>query len=114
MGQLPFRYKRMGRWWGKTTVRQGEKSDIQETEIDLLAISADKDKYLVGECKFKGKPFTYGDFLDTAVKLSPQKETAEFYYYLFSESGFADKLSGEAHKSRNINLVRLDDIVKLK
>ncbi|MBP5439333.1 MAG: ATP-binding protein [Fibrobacter sp.] len=113
-GLLPFRYKRMGRWWGKTTVRRGEDTDVQETEIDLLAISADKDKYLVGECKFKGKPFTYGDFLDTMAKLSPQKEKAEFYYYLFSESGFVDKISDEARKNRNINLVSLDDIVKLK
>jgi AAA+ ATPase superfamily predicted ATPase len=113
-GLLPFRYKRMGRWWGKTTVRRGDDTEVQKTEIDLLAISADKDKYLVGECKFKGKPFTYGDFLDTMVKLSSQKEKAEFYYYLFSESGFVEKLSDEARKNHNIHLVNLDDIVKLK
>ena len=81
--------------------------------IDLLATSADKKKYLVGECKFKGKPFTYGDFLDTAVKLSSQKEKAEFYYYLFSESDFVEKLSDEARRNHNIHLVSLDDIVKL-
>lgn len=113
-GQLPFRYKRMGRWWGKTTVRRSDETDVQETEIDLLAISADKGKYLVGECKFKGKPFTYGDFLDTETKLSPQKEKAEFYYYLFSESGFVEKLNDEVRKNRNLHLVSLDDIVKLK
>ncbi|MBQ3778015.1 MAG: hypothetical protein II835_08050, partial [Fibrobacter sp.] len=78
------------------------------------AISADKGKYLVGECKFKGKPFTYGDFLDTETKLSPQKEKAEFYYYLFSESGFVEKLNDEVRKNRNLHLVSLDDIVKLK
>ena len=38
---LPFRFEKMGRWMGKTTVRD-EKAEsglrIAETEIDLLAI----------------------------------------------------------------------------
>ena len=109
--KLPFRYKRMGRWWGKTTVRRKDTIEVKETEIDLLAISEKSDKYLVGECKFKGKPFSYSEYLDTIAKLSPQKEKAEFYYYLFSESGFDEKIIAEAEKTDRIRLITIEDIV---
>ena len=109
--KLPFRYKRMGRWWGKTTVRRKDTTEVKETEIDLLAVSEKSDKYLVGECKFKGKPFSYSEYLDTIAKLSPQKEKADFYYYLFSESGFDEKIIAEAEKTDRIRLIAIDDIV---
>ena len=95
-GKLPFRYKTMGRWWGKTTVRRKDGTEVQETEIDLLAVSQKSDQYLVGECKFKGRPLSYADYLDTAAKLMQQQEKADFYYYLFSESGFDERLTEEA------------------
>lgn len=110
-GRLPFRYQRMGRWWGKTTVRRKDKTEVQETEIDLLAVSQKADQYLVGECKFKGRPFSYAEYLDTSAKLSQQKEKAEFFYYLFSESGFDDNLIAEAEKNEHLILVGLEDIV---
>jgi hypothetical protein len=109
--KLPFRYKRMGRWWGKTTVRRKEITETKETEIDLLAVSEKSDKYLVGECKFKGKPFSYSEYLDTIVKLSPQKDKTEFYYYLFSESGFDEKIIAEAAKTGRIRPITIEDIV---
>ena len=111
--KLPFRYKRMGRWWGKTTVRRKDGIESKETEIDLLAVSAKSDKYLVGECKFKGRPFSYGEYLDTAAKLAPIKEKAEFYYYLFSESGFDEKVVSEATDNDSIKLIGIEDIVNI-
>ena len=112
VSKLPFRYKRMGRWWGKTTVRRKDSTEVQETEIDLLAVSQNSDKYLVGECKFKGRPFSYGEYLDTAAKLL-QQEKSEFYYYLFSESGFDDKLTATAESEKNIVLVDIHEIVNV-
>lgn len=111
--KLPFRYKRMGRWWGKTTVRRKDGIESKETEIDLLAVSAKSDKYLVGECKFKGRPFSYGEYLDTAAKLASIKEKAEFYYYLFSESGFDEKVVSEAADNDLIQLISVEDIVNI-
>ena len=114
-GELPFRYSKMGRWWGKTTVRRKEdKTEIADTEIDLLAISKQSDKYLVGECKFKGKPFRYSEYLDTTVKLSSYKEKAEFYYYLFSESGFDENIVRAAESDSHIVLCDLEKIVGYK
>ena len=104
----------MGRWWGKTTIRHKNSIETQETEIDLLAVSANGDQYLLGECKFKGRPFRYGEYLDTLAKLTLQKDKAEFYYYLFSESGFDEKLTEEAQEKERITLIGLDRIVKLQ
>ena len=109
-GKLPFRYKTMGRWWGKTTVRRKDGTEVQETEIDLLAVSQKSDQYLVGECKFKGRPLSYADYLDTAAKLMQQQEKADFYYYLFSESGFDERLTEEASHNDRLRLVALEDL----
>ena len=97
--ELPFRYAKMGRWMGKTTVRDKDAESgyrIAETEIDLLCIDRKGVEYLVGECKFKKEPFSYGEYLDTLMKLSPLKEKAKFHYALFSENGFDEKIKAEA------------------
>ncbi len=114
---LPFRYTKMGRWTGKTTVRDKESENglrVAETEIDLLAIGRGAKEYLVGECKFKQTPFNYSEYLDTTAKLTPQKEHAKFYYALFSESGFDEKIIAEAEKAKNLYLYDLKTIVNFK
>lgn len=114
---LPFRYAKMGRWTGKTTVRDKEAQNglrVAETEIDILAVNRGAKEYLVGECKFKRSPFTYSDYLDTAAKLTPLKERAKFYYALFSESGFDEKIMSEAGKQEELYLYNLKTIVNLK
>lgn len=114
---LPFRYAKMGRWMGKTTVRDPEaKSGVRmaETEIDLLAVDREAKEYLVGECKFKRNPFSYSEYLDTRAKLAPLKEKAKFYYALFSESGFDEKIKAEAERLEELYLYDLKEIVNLK
>lgn len=114
-GKLPFRYSKMGRWWGKTTVRRKEgQTEITDTEIDLLAISKQSDKYLVGECKFQGKPFKFSDYLNTAAKLTPYKRKAIFFYYLFSEAGFDEKVIEAAGNDNHIVLCDIKKIVECK
>ena len=103
--ELPFRYAKMGRWAGKTTVRDDSAASglrIAETEINLLCIDKDAKEYLVGECKFKKTPFSYSEYLDTLAKLAPQKEYAKFHYALFSESGFDEKIIAEAEKNNTL------------
>lgn len=114
---LPFRYAKMGRWTGKTTVHDKNSSDglrVAETEIDLLGISRDSKEYLVGECKFKKTPFSYSEYIDTKAKLTPLKKTAKFYYALFSENGFDEKIKLEADKENNICLYDLSQIINLR
>lgn len=114
---FPFRYAKMGRWTGKTTIRDNNAQNglrIADTEIDLLGISKDNSEYLVGECKFKNVPFTYSEYLDTKAKLTPLKEKAEFYYALFSESGFDENVINEAEKDKRIQLYEMTTIVNFK
>lgn len=114
---LPFRYTKMGRWTGKTTVRDKNAENglrIAETEIDLLCIGKGAKEYLVGECKFKHSPFDYSEYLDTVAKLTPHKEKAKFYYALFSESGFDDKIKAEADSSEKLFLYDLETIVNIE
>lgn len=63
---------------GRTTVRRGQDTELADTEIDLLAISRQSDQYMVGECKFKGKPFRYSEYLDATAKLSNYKVRLNF------------------------------------
>lgn len=115
--ELPFRYSKMGRWTGKTTVRDKDAPKgvrMAETEIDILGIGKGSKEYLVGECKFKNTPFDYSEYLDIVTKLTPLKDTAKFYYALFSESGFDSKVISEADANDNITLYNLNQIVNYK
>jgi hypothetical protein len=111
---LPFRYAKMGGWFGKTTVRDTTKETglrIAETEIDLVAVSQQMKEYLIGECKFKGRPFGYQEYLDTRAKLTPEKERGKFFYALFSESGFDERIRDLAEQDETLYLYALEDIV---
>lgn len=115
--KLPFRYAKMGRWFGKTTLCDDQATNglrVGETEIDLLAISRNAQDFLVGECKFKNSPFSYSDYLNTLAKLTPLKDKARFFYALFSESGFDQKIEAEANTNQHLFLYDLDAIVNAK
>lgn len=100
----------------KTTLWKEEVENgvrIAETEVDILCIGRDKKDYLVGECKFKGRPFRYTEYLVAAAKFAPLKRQANFYYALFSENGFEEKLIAES-ASKEIRLYSLNEIVNYK
>lgn len=114
---LPFRYTGMGRWIGKTTVRDKNTASglrIAETEIDLLGIDRGAKNYLVGECKFKNSPFNYSEYLDMLAKLMPLKDKAKFYYALFSKSGFDKKITAKARGPEPLLLYSLETIVNFE
>ena len=114
--ELPFRYAKIGRWMGKTTVRDDlAKNGLRtaESEIDLLCIGRGGKEYLVGECKFKSTPFEYGEYLSTLAKLTPLKEKGKFFYALFSESGFDEKIKREIDPAV-VSLYDLEEIVSYK
>lgn len=111
---LPFRYSKMGRWIGNTTVRDTSTDTgmrVANTEIDLLAIDRNAKEYLVGECKFKKEPFSYTEYLNTLTKLTPLKAKANFHYALFSESGFDAKIITDA-QTNGVLLYSLEQIVR--
>lgn len=96
--RLPFRFTKIGRWW--------EKSE----ELDILAIDAGKENYLIGECKYKNSPFACSDFKRMQGKFVPQKEGSSLYYYLFSKSGFSPELAKEA-EGQKIHMIGADELI---
>lgn len=113
-GALPFRYSKIGRWFGKTKVQDSSTSSgfiTTESEVDILCADEHYKNYLVGECKFKNSDFTYSDYLNTISKFDDLKAEANFYYYLFSKSGFSDSVVEEASKAGNVFLYELEDVV---
>lgn len=109
---LPFRYSKLGRWWGKTTIQTKEKTLVTtETEIDVFAVDKESINFIIGECKFKGRPFSYSELMNTKAKYTLSREDIKFYYYLFSESGFDDMVKKEAKDNNSIILVTMEDIM---
>lgn len=114
---LPFRYTKMGRWFGKTTIRDTTCKNslrVAETEIDIVAVSRQMKDYLIGECKFKSRPFSYSEYLDTLAKLTPQKDGARFYYALFSESGFEERICEAAKQDSRLYLFSIEAIINCR
>lgn len=107
--KLPFRYEKIGRWFGKTTIRsKNNNTEIKETKIDILALSKKEKCYLIGECKFKESPFSYSEYLDTLAKLEPLKKNNKIYYALFSKNGFDKNILEE--KNDQLLLFNLKDM----
>ena len=85
---LPFRFTKIGRWWNKTD------------ELDIMAFDAQKENFLLGECKYKNSPFDLGDLKNMQGKfIAP--DSVNVYYVLFSKSGFTRDVIGVAD-SQNI------------
>ncbi|MCD8028859.1 MAG: DUF234 domain-containing protein [Erysipelotrichaceae bacterium] len=106
--KLPFRYEKIGKWFGKTTVRENNKLVTKETEIDIFAMSKRENGFLIGECKFKEAPFSYKEYLNAISKLSVLNKDSNVYYALFSKNGF-DKQVMDI-ENNHLLLYSIDDL----
>lgn len=77
---LPFHFTRVGRWWNKTDV------------LDVMAIDQKKEKFLLGECKYKNSLFDLSDLSQMKEKFMPKSKNSQIYYWLFSKSGFTNEV----------------------
>ena len=65
------------------------------------------------ECqKRRALPFRHSEYHDVLAKHEALKKDGVFYYALFSESGFDQKIMENAEKSENIMLYPLEEIVE--
>ena len=100
---LPIDIGAIGQWWGNDPV---EKRQVQ---IDIVVASSDGKSAIFGECRYKN------DLMDNSVldeliyesKLIGGLE--DRYYYLFSKTGFTDRLKARAVEN-GVKLVVLDDL----
>lgn len=106
--KLPFRFSKIGRWWGNVTKTvEGKKRSFPE-EIDIVAADKDEKKFIMGECKFRTELFDNGELRKLKEKIGFGGKT---YYYLFSLSGFTDAVAEASKTEKNIFLVDVVQIV---
>ena len=108
--KLPFRFSKIGRWWGSVAkIIDGEKRNCAQ-EIDIIASDKEEKNFILGECKFRKELFDNGQLrkLEEKMKLS-----GKMYYYLFSLSGFTDVVNDLAKAEDNLFLIDIDDIVSI-
>ena len=96
---LPFRFTKIGRWWDKSN------------ELDVIAMDQKKEKFLLGECKYKNSLFTVSDLKRMQSKFVPQNKDSQIYYYLFSKNGFSDETEHMAEE-QGIHLVTAEMMVE--
>lgn len=96
---LPFYFTKIGRWW--------DKGD----EIDVMAVDAEKRRFLIGECKYRNSSVALSDFAALKRKWSMvgQGEDAEFF--MFSKSGFSHEVM-EAAQAGQVSLITAEEIVQ--
>ena len=108
--QLPFRFSKVGRWWGTVAkVIDGKKRNCAE-EIDIVASDKDENNYILGECKFRRKLFDNGELRKLKEKIVIK---GNIYYYLFSLSGFTDSVINLSKSEDNLFLVDIKEIVSI-
>ena len=116
-GKLPFRFTRIGRWWGKASrlvdSGTGMSRETYETEIDMMAVDGDESNCLVGECKFKASAVGLAEYNQLIGKFNPTKggARAPCHAYLFSRSGFTQALLDAASKNGLIHCISLHDMI---
>ena len=100
----------VGEW---TAVESGDVTGYVKTEYILTGAEAQTyAENLVTEAQQEGREeaFTYAEYLNTLAKLTPLKEKTQFYYALFSENGFDEKITADT-KSSGTLLFSLEQIV---
>ena len=114
-GGLPFFTARIGKWWGNNPkLRRQEEIDALAVGINsrIDEVSAIGGAILLCECKWTNSPVDI-DVLDDLTEqgsLFPQYE--EQWYWLFSKSGFTEKLhAAAAERSECVKLISYDDMV---
>lgn len=95
-GKLPFRFSECGEWIGK------------EGTIDVIAQNEAKDT-LIALCNWEKPMMTYEDY-QWVMNCARQAKIDVDYIYLYTASGFDEKLNLEAKVKPGLKLVQITDI----
>ena len=75
-----------------------------------MAVDRQKKNFILGECKFKKRPFKLSELKAMQEKFKTNRSDAGKYYYLFSNSGFTKDVAAYADENKYIILVSSDDL----
>lgn len=97
----------IGRWWGVNPKTK------KQDDIDILALSRNRESAIFCECKFKNAVFDmreYDDFICASeIFMQPKNR----YYYLFSKGGYTSSVRERAERE-NVVLVKIDDLFQFE
>ena len=100
--ELPFPYGRIGQWWG------GNPKTRKQAQIDVVVTSADEKSVIVGSCKYMNKKVGLDEYKLMQDYGEILSDYGKKYIYLFSKSGFDDRLK----KVSGLRLISLSDMYK--
>ncbi|MCM1040488.1 MAG: ATP-binding protein [Roseburia sp.] len=95
-GKLPIHYETSGEWVGK------------EGSIDLIARDAEG-KTLIVLCNWEKPMMTYADY-EWVISCAERARIKADYIYLYTASGFDEKLNLEAKIKKNLRLIQISDV----
>ena len=95
-------YSSIGRWWGNNPVLR------KEEEIDFIADAGNT--YYFGECKWQNKQIDM-TVINELIRKSMLFDVQNREYYLFSKSGFKNRVEEYALNNKNIHLIHFKDML---
>ncbi|MDR2750841.1 MAG: DUF234 domain-containing protein, partial [Clostridiales bacterium] len=100
IGALPLLPGKLGRWWGASKEKRQEEIDI---------VTSRKDIALFCECKWKNALVDV-DSLSSLAKKAELFQYKETWLWLFSKTGFTERLCNEALNRRNVRFIGFDEM----
>jgi AAA+ ATPase superfamily predicted ATPase len=99
----------VGRWWGQVRIGSGPKTE--EREVDVVGINGARVPLVIGMCKWTTDQVDF-DELNLLDRLAPHIEgfTGTAHRYLFSRSGFTERLAAHAATNPTLRLITPEDI----
>lgn len=99
----------VGRWWGQVPVGNGSRTE--EREIDVVGVDGARIPVAIGMCKWTKSKVDF-DELNLLERLAPHIDgfTGTAHRYLFSRSGFSERLTAHAATEPLLHLVTPADI----
>lgn len=101
----------VGRWWGPVPTGAGRRTE--QREVDVVGVDGARRPLVVGMCKWTRRPVDV-DELNLLDWLVPHLDgpVAEVDRYLFSRSGFTERLAARAGGDDRLHLVTPADIYR--
>lgn len=103
IGNISEFYEHFGSWWGTNPQKR------QSEEIDI--VMTNKTNILLGECKWQNKLMGLETFYRLEERGNIIRNNRDICYYLFSKSGFEQKLIDYSKNNKKLYLVTVDDLV---
>jgi hypothetical protein len=99
----------VGRWWGQVPVGAGPRNE--EREVDVVGVDGNRNPVVLGMCKWTSNEVDF-DELNLLDRIAPHIEgfTGTARRYLFSRSGFSERLMAYSATEPEVRLVTPADI----